>query len=230
MRWNRIKKYRREAGAGFDSGSRLMISSEPAPWWMDGVEEQWMLLGQLGVNHNAAGVGIMSQQPAYREPTLAPIQTLIIRTISAELRLAGFRGVLGTRRQKKNPHVHTHWQIMPGMTPSQTTRIQSVHSLGPKFVRKHEEFTQNKPHKHIHVLSAVYGLHAVYFRLKPKLVFAGSWHGRRRAWVESSSSNSVADVAGCQRCSSSWFFFITFWWIRILSGPRRLLLARLCRG
>lgn len=65
-----------------------------------------MLLGQSGVNHDAAGVGTMSQ-PAYREPTLAPIQTLITRTISVELRLAGFRGVLGTWRQKKT-HVHTH--------------------------------------------------------------------------------------------------------------------------
>lgn len=76
---------------------------------------------------------------------------------------------------KKN--MFTHTEIPRGMTPSQTTQIQSAHSLGPKFFHKQVGFTQNTPYN-TYVLSAVYDLHAVYFRLKPKLIFAGSWHGQ----------------------------------------------------
>lgn len=78
----------------------------------------------------------------------------------------------------KKKHMFTHTEIPRGMTPSQTTGIPSVHSLGLKLVHKQEGFTQNTPYKHTHVLSAVYDLHAVYFHLKPKLIFAGSWHGQ----------------------------------------------------
>lgn len=77
---------------------------------------------------------------------------------------------------------------------------------------------------------SVYYLHAGYFLIKAKLIFAVELAGTLKAWVWSSSPNTVAEVAGCQCCRVSRFFFIPFWWFRILSGPRRLLLAWLCGG
>lgn len=136
-----------------------------------------MLLGQSGVNHDAAGVGIMSQ-PAYREPTLAPIQTLIIRTISVELRLAGFRGVLGTWRQKKK-NTCSHTLRDTAWHDTIANNWNTIRSLAWTQVSSQTRRIHSKTrHTNTHVLSAVYDLHAVYFRLKPKLIFAGSWHGQ----------------------------------------------------
>lgn len=75
---------------------------------MGGGAEGRVLLGQTGVTHSAAGLDSEAGLCAVSDKTLALIQTLIIRTISAELRLAGFRSVLGTLRQRNHVFSLTH--------------------------------------------------------------------------------------------------------------------------
>lgn len=119
--WDEMKQNQRVQERGFDRGSGLMISPVPGPWWMGGGCGGLDVTRPNGGHPQCSGVGTISQ-PVYiaSNETLALIQTVIIRTISVEFRLAGFKSISGTLRDKK-PRVHTQiTQRKCAMTPAHT--------------------------------------------------------------------------------------------------------------